>query len=374
MDTYVSAAHKLHEYIVNQHWNGQAIIGPDPIGKTNWRVTRFVKSYFPRLLSEDRYIYLQGQAYWIMGNLALLELTHQAGYLDIVEQCADHIVQRQPPDGAWRHPPLRERQGFISTVEGVWASLGLTAAYKKIGKQAYLHSAFKWYHFQIDRIGFQQVEEGLAANYYAHSNSRVPNVTTMLLWLMAELSQITSDDKYLEHADAMVRFLKHSQLENGELAYTYETRPHFQCYQYNSFQFLDLATYYELTRDPIVWDMLTRLASFLASGVTERASCRYDCFKENPETNYWTAAIAAALLKAHQLGMGQGRYAALSDKAYQRLLSRQNADGSFYFSDRNYYFLSDRRSYPRQLAMIMYLLCLKAVASTTAHHSTGDRS
>jgi hypothetical protein len=172
----------------------------------------------------------------------------------------------------------------------------------------------------------------------------------------------------------MVRFLKHSQLESGELPYTCETRPHFQCYQYNSFQFMDLAAYYELTRDPIVWDMLTRLAAFLASGVTQRASCRYDCFKESPETNYWTAAIAAALLKAHQLGLGQGQYAALSDQAYQRLLSRQNPDGSYIFSDRNYRFLSDRRSYPRQLAMIMYLLCLKAKASVTAHHSTGARS
>jgi len=374
MEKYVQAALKLREHILNRHWNGQAVIGPDPIGRINWRVTRFVKSYFPWLLGEDRYIYLQGQAYWIMGNLALLELTHQASYLDIVEQCADHMVQSQPPDGAWRHPPLRERQGFISTVEGAWGSLGLAAAYKKIGKQTYLDSALKWYKFQVENIGFQQVGDGLAANYYAHSNSRVPNVTTMLLWLVAELRQITKDDKYLEHADAMVRFLKHSQLESGELPYAYEARPHFQCYQYNSFQFLDLATYYELTQDPVVWDMLTRLAPFLASGVTKRGSCRYNCFKENPETNYWTAAIAAALLKADQLGMGQGQYAALSDRAYQRLLSRQNADGGFNFSDRNYTFLSDRRSYPRQLAMIMVLLCHKVDASAIAHHSNGDRS
>lgn len=374
MENYRQAAEKLHECILNRHWNGQAIVGPDPIGQVNWRVTRFVKSYFPWLLSEDRYIYLQGQAYWIMGNLALLELTRRPSYLEIVEQCADHIVQRQPPDGAWRHPPLPERQGFISTVEGAWGSLGLMAAYKQIGKPAYLNSALKWYTCLVEKIGFQQVGDGLAANYYAHSNSRVPNVTTMLLWLVAELRQITHDDKYLEHADAMVRFLKHSQLASGELPYAHEARPHFQCYQYNSFQFLDLAAYYELTQDPVVWDMLARLASFLASGLTRRGSCRYDCFKENPETNYWTAAIAAALLKADQLGMSQGQYAALSDQAYRRLLSRQNADGGYYFSDRNYAVLSDRRSYPRQLAMIMTLLCRKADAAEIAHHPNEDRS
>jgi hypothetical protein len=366
MNTYLSAADKLHGYMMNRHWNGQAIVGPDPIGKIHWRVTRFVKSYFPGLFGEDRYIYLQGQAYWIMGNLALLDLTRQARYLDIVEQCADHIVQRQPPDGAWRHPPLRERQGFISTVEGVWGSLGLLAAFSRIGKKAYLDSALKWYDVQINHIGFQRVADGLAANYYTHSKSRVPNVTTMLLWLAAELWHATGDSQYLTHTQAMARFIQHSQLETGELPYAYESQPHFQCYQYNSFQFMDLAHYYELTRDQAIGHVLARMATYLASGVTARASCRYDCFKDNPETNYWTAAIAAALLRAHQLGWGQGRHDALSKQAYQRVLARQNADGGFGFSDRNYGFLSDRRSYPRQLAMIMYLLCCKAKALDTA--------
>lgn len=358
MHRYLEASLKLHQYIVKRHWDGKAIVGPDPIGKIHWRVTRFVRSYFPWLPGDDRYTYLQGQAYWIRGNLILFELTKEPRYLEFVEQCADHIVERQPSDGAWRHPPIWGRRGFISTVEGVWASLGLTAAYRKIGKQAYLDSAFKWYDFQINDIGFQQVEEGLAANYYAHSTSRVPNVTTMLLWLMAELYDLTEDERFLTHTDGLIRFLAYSQLESGELPYAFQTRPHFMCYQYNSFEFLDLAQYYKWVPNQRVYRIMGKLANYLSGGLTERGSCRYNCFREDPEVNYWTAAVATALCKAHELGLGQ--YEAASSRAYQRVLRRQNPDGGFYFSDRNYKLLRDRRSYPRYLAMILRLLLYRA--------------
>jgi rhamnogalacturonyl hydrolase YesR len=357
VNEYLEAALKLHKCIVNRHWDGKAIVGPDPIGRTHWRVTRFVRSYLPWLPGDDRYTYLQGQGYWIRANLALFELTEEPQYLETVNQCADNIVQIQPANGAWLHPPIWGRRGFISTVEGVWGSLGLTAAYRKTGKQTYLDSALKWYEFQINFIGFQQVENGLAVNYYAHSNSRVPNVTTMLLLLMAELYKLTNDEQYLEYTDKMIRFIEYSQFDSGELPYAFHARPHFMCYQYNSFEFLDVADYYDLTQDKRVRQIMSKLANYLSGGLTKRGSCRYDCFKEDPETNYWTATLAAALRRAHHLGLGQ--YQDLSERAYRRLLSRQNFDGSFDFSDKNYHFLADRRSYPRQQAMILNSLLLR---------------
>ncbi len=351
VNEYLDAAIRLHRHLINRHWNRRAIVGPDPIGKIHWRVTRFVRSYLPWLPGDDRYVYLQGQAYWIKGNLALFELTKKFRYLEIVKQCADHIVQRQPSDGAWWHPPIRGRRGFISTVEGVWGSLGLTAAYRKTGKQAYLDAALKWYEFHIKSVGFQQVGEGLAINYYAHSNSKVPNVTSMSLLLMAELYKLTEAERYLEHTDKMIRFLKDSQLDSGEFPYALQARTHFMCYQYNSFEFLDLASYYDFTQDERVRRIMSKLANYLSGGLTERGSCRYNCFKENPEVHYWTAALATALSKAHQLELGD--YEAASLKAYRRVLSQQNPDGGFSFSEKNYRFLRDTRSYPRYLAMIL---------------------
>lgn len=355
---YFTAALKLHRHLIEMHWDGRAIVGPDPIGKINWRVTRFVGSYFPWLLQDDRYVYLQGQAYWILGNLLFFDITSDFQYMVIAEQCADEIVARQPSDGAWRHPPIRGRMGFISTVEGVWASLGLIDAYRKLGKVSYLDSAFKWYNFQINHIGFQKVDNGLAANYYAHSTSIVPNVTTMLLWLAAELYQITNDHQYIDYMQKMLQFIEYSQLNTGELPYAIPSRTHFMCYQYNAFQFLDLANFYKLMREEKVRLMISKMGHYLSTGITESGSCCYNCFKKNPEVNYWTAAIAAALNRAFQLGLGP--YQDLYDHAYQRVLSKQNSNGSFHFSEKNYLFLSDKRSYPRQQAMIMYFLLQRA--------------
>ena len=361
MDEYLAVALRLHEYVVDKHWDGNAVVGPDPIGKIHWRVTRFVRSYLPWLPGDDRYTYLQGQGYWIRANLALFELTQESRYLEIAEQCADHVVRIQPETGAWLHPPIRGRKGFISTVEGVWGSLGLTAAYEKTGRQRYLDAAVKWYEFQVNHIGFEQVGDGLAANYYSHSHHKVPNVSTMLLLLMSELYVLTGDGRCIEHMDKIVRYLEDCQLESGELPYVFLTRVHFMCYQYNAFEFLDLAYCYDLVPNEQARRIMSKLAEFLAGGVTDRGSCRYNCFQENPEVNYWTVALATALCKAHRLGLGD--YETASLKAYHRVLGRQKPDGGFGFSEKSYKLLRDDRSYPRYLAMILSHLSYRAKLS-----------
>lgn len=355
----MDAALKLYRHLSSLYWTDGLLIGPDPIGKINWRVTRFIKGYTPWLPWSDCFAYMQTQGYWIKSNLQLFELTQDEVYLDIVEKCANTVVGKQNAGGTWLHPPLRERQNFVSAVESVWAGLGLAMAYKKLHKPVYLEVLLKAYDGLVNNIGFGTLKDGLAVNYYAHANSLVPNVTTMFLWLVAELHALTSDTRFKQYTNRMIRFLVHSQLPSGELQYSYGERPHFQCYQYNSFQFLDLVNYFLLAEDKQIYPVLKKMAHFLASGLTEHGSCRYDCFKEYPETNYWTAALAAALLEAHRLGIDNS-YQDLSEQAYQRVLARQNSNGSFYFSDKNYRFVADRRSYPRQQTMILMFLLTRA--------------
>jgi rubrerythrin len=91
----------------------------------------------------------------------------------------------------------------------------------------------------------------------------------MFIWLAAEIYQFTEDKLYLENNKEMIRFLEHSQLENGELQYIFGYRPHFQSYQYNSYQFLDLAHYYQLIQDEKVWLILKKLIKFLEGGEVE---------------------------------------------------------------------------------------------------------
>jgi len=358
VNDYRAPALRLLAYLKGACWTGQALYGPDPIGKVNWRVTRFIKGYTPWLPWKDRFAYTQAQGYWIKALARLCEMDDNPQSLEMISSTANYLVSQQLPGGAWEHPPLRERKGFISTVETTWACLGLATAYRQTGDARYRQSLIHGYDGLSEVIGFQQVQDGLAVNYHAHTHQAIPNVTNMLLWLKAELYKVTGEAMFLEHQDAMLHFLEISQLDSGEFSYIYEEKPHFQCFQYNSFEFIDLVNFYLLTANQRILPILARLAKFLSGGLTSRNSCRYNCFRDNPETYYWNAALATALWIADQLDLGP--YRALSERLYERLLSRQKADGSFEFSERNYGFLADHRSYPRQQAMILYFLLTRA--------------
>jgi hypothetical protein len=243
-------------------------------------------------------------------------------------------------------------------VEGVWASAGLIAAYDDRADPAYLESVLRWYDCQLNKIGFQQVGGGLAANYYSHSRMVVPNVTTLVIRLAGALYSVLRDSSFLRLVGRMLRFIECAQTDRGELPYALPTRPHFMCYQYNAYQFLDLAHYHQSAGDQDALPVLENMASFLSTGMTERGSCRYDCSREVPEVNYWTAALAAALHRGHELELGDFR--SLSERAYRHLLGRQRLDGAFDFSEEDYGILRDRRSYPRYLSMILYHIVCRA--------------
>ncbi|HRW06600.1 MAG TPA: hypothetical protein P5121_15960, partial [Caldilineaceae bacterium] len=115
------AIDQLYGYIVQHHWTGAVIAGPDPVGKLTWRVTRFVRSYVPWLPGAASYVYLQAQGYWVRTNLHLYALRREEFYRATAAACADAIVKCQRGDGSWLHPPIPGRRGLISTVEGVWA-------------------------------------------------------------------------------------------------------------------------------------------------------------------------------------------------------------------------------------------------------------
>ena len=87
------AAQRLREHLDRHHWDGHALVGPDPVGKIHWRVTRFIRSYAPWLPGDDRYVYLQGNAYWIRA-LSLLAESGDEEAKNVVAACADAIVAR----------------------------------------------------------------------------------------------------------------------------------------------------------------------------------------------------------------------------------------------------------------------------------------
>jgi hypothetical protein len=77
-------------------------------------------------------------------------------------------------------------------------------------------------------------------------------------------------------------------------------------------------------------------------------------------------AAGTALRRATELDIGD--YSSLADRALKRVLSQQREDGGIaFYSQGNYGFLTDRRSYPRYLSMILYHMLL--TLSLSAAHS-----
>ena len=352
------AAERLHAHLLSRHVREDgALVGPDPGVSLNLRATRFVKSYLRALPWQDRLYYLQAQAYWILDNLELAAITGDGRHKDAAVQCADVVASRQADEGWW-HYPQGEWRNRVATVEGCFGALSLLTAFELAGERRFLDGAKLWYRYMVDKVGFQDCgADSRAINYFANvDRGLVPNNTTLALWFCAALSKAAQDKAYLEHCEAMTNFLARCQLESGELPYVVGSdqgpgRVHYLCFQYNAFQFLDLAEYYRISGDERVLFVMKKLAEFVSGGLTADGDARRDCDARRPTMHYFTAAVSAALARATSIKLGD--YSRVAARGYARLLSLQHADGSFDYSLGDYGLLSDRRSYPRNQAMIL---------------------
>lgn len=365
----LDAAKRLHGYLLSEHWNGHSVTGPDSGIRLNFRIGRFIKSYLDFFPWSDNYTYMQGQAYWIFSNWLMDDLLNEKGSREIALSCAKYVLSVQQPEGFWYYPN-REWKGRIATVEGCFGALGLLESYGRVQYEPFLTGAKRWYHYLMNEVGFQGGDGLLAVNYFRKvPGGMVPNNTTLVLWNLAKLAEVSNDDTFLAPCKGMVAWLKKVQLEDGELPYAVDGpggkgRPHFLCYQYNAFEFLDLVYYYRITGDEATWPVLERLAGYLSTGLTEEGMACYDCYQKTPQVIYYTTVLAQALSQATRLGIDDFRR--LIDRAYSGVLSLQKADGGLkFFSRANYGFLADRRSYPRNLSMILHHLLLEFQVRTS---------
>ena len=367
----VAAALALHRWLVRAHWNGEGLVGPDCGVRFNYRAGRFVKAYLRGLPWRDDLYYLQGQGYWMLANWRLHELTGDRGSADIALRCARGVVARQRLDGAWTYPN-REWRGRVASAEGSWAAIGLLESYRHSQDESLLAAAVRWHRCLEREIGYQPVQGGLAANYFAHDDgSPVPNTTAFVLRLLSELADVTGDRGFLEPTPDLTGFLSAAQADNGELPYQVPAgdervrHAHFQCLQYNAFQCLDLLRCAELTASTEARDVAARLAGFLLAHVRADGRVPYACDRTNPEVTYHAAAVATAL--AHAAGSAEDPARAASARVLTRVLARQRSDGSFPHSSGDYGVLRDVRSYPRHLSMmLLHLLMLAAREPPTA--------
>jgi hypothetical protein len=370
-----NAAERLHAHLLRHHYSGGLIHGPDAGVRFNLRLWRFFKAALDFVPWNDDYVFLQSQGYWILSNWMLHEATGEPKYRALAVESTEATFGLQQPEGFWLYP-LPERKHLIATVEGDWAAIGLLATYAREPRKEFLQAAVRWYDYLVGRIGFQAHTPGKAINYFDKPRGKIPNNSVEALWLFLRLWKASGDTRFTEHVDAMLDFLANTQLPSGELPYIvqgpYEKgRIHYLCYQYNAFQFLKLAWAATLRDDARTRRIIMALASFLANGVSNAGASAADCFHSMPETDYYTAVLAAALREA--TGLGASRAGELSERCYARTLQRQRPDGSFAYSTGDYGFLRDARSYPRPQVMTLFHLLYPACGNGFERTVTSDK-
>jgi hypothetical protein len=359
-------AQLLFKYLCDAHWDGAALVGPDSGVRFNARFGRFAKSYISSAGGrhfKDNYTYEQSMGYWIRSCWILDVIDPTFGSRSIALAATEGILRRQQAAGFWVYPNP-EWDDRIATVEGNFAALGLLESVEHTGNKEYLNAAALWIEYMFEEIGFHEFDNQIAVNYFSsHPTAAVPNNTTLTLTLLAKFAAVSHDHSYAGFAERMISWLESIQLESGEFPYSVSTderqgRLHYLCYQYNAFEFLDLAEYYALTEDQRVLKILKKLAHFLATGLLESGSSRHACDQKNPQVLYYTAVLGTALNEATRMKLGS--FQSKGRTAISNVLLQQKPSGGFAFhSKNNYAILKDSRSYPRNLAMILYHLLLE---------------
>jgi hypothetical protein len=350
---------RLHRHLVDEYFVDDRLVGPDPGIRFDYRIGRFVKSYTP-LSWNDRLYYLQGQAYWMLANWALFARTGADEYREIAVRTAVRATESQRTDGAWEYPNP-EWGGRVATNEGTWASMALLESYRRSGQSEFLDSARRWHRFLLEETGFQPLEDQLAINYFAWcGGDRVPNNSITVLRFLSELHDVTGDDEVVEPLPGMLTFIEAVQKESGEFPYTVPPdapdggRAHFQCYQCNAFELLNLLRCHELRGEPRVEPLIERSLGYLETGVAPEGYVRYECGSGRRRVTYHAAALGAAMVRASQQGFGD--HTSTGERALGYVLGQQRPHGGFPHSRGDYGVLSDRTGYPRYMAMILYHL------------------
>jgi hypothetical protein len=228
-----------------------------------------------------------------------------------------------------------------------------------------------------NRIGLVDLGGGASAvRYFAgRDGSLVPNNSALAARLLAEVWALDPADRAArQQALRLVAFLARCQLSSGELPYAVPApgapgggRVHFQCYQYNAFQLLDLLRFRELVGAAGMEPGLEELAEFVRSGVDCDGTAYYDCQRRRGRVVYHTAAVGAAVHEASRhLAVDRTDAAEAARAAYRAVLAAQRDDGSLPFSRGDYGLLRDERAYPRNLAMILLHLLVPTVPAAPA--------
>jgi hypothetical protein len=217
----LQAARRLHAFLLARCWDGRTLGGPDQGVRWQLRLGRFVSNYVPWLERPERFVFQQGQGYWVWSNWLLFDLIGEPRFRDLALVATQATADAQLADGSWTYP-LPSRRHLKATVEGNWGALALLIGFERTGNEAWLAGALRWHQFLIHRIGFLPHARGRAINYFDRPRGKVPNNSVSTLWTLGECDRVTREagvrpaPEFLGPASDLLAFLESVQRPSGE--------------------------------------------------------------------------------------------------------------------------------------------------------------
>jgi hypothetical protein len=196
------------------------------------RPLNYLVKYKPNLIrpfiSKKGFIYPQGQAMFIRGQVSLLKKNHSLGDLALCEEIAHWLIENRNKEYnnyCWGQPFLWfSRKPFppnlpraTVTSQVAWAFLDL---YEITEKQEYLNNAISSCNFFIEDLNYTNDAMGnYCFSYTTIDNYHVHNASLLAASVLSRVGRITANDKFNQAALKAVNFSIHHQNEDGSWYY-----------------------------------------------------------------------------------------------------------------------------------------------------------
>jgi len=294
-------------------------------------------------------------------NIELYKKTKNKVYLNQAISGASWLMQNQNKSGFWVFRTFERKRRRIQTVDSTMGALALLSLYKITKDQKLLSTSKKWLEY-ITNNGLIKKNNHTYCMYYLDGDMedlQVTNVSCCIVHLLSEFYSVSKEEKYKEIANKLIPFIKSMQLPSGEFKYS-SRRDHYQGPQYNAFQILFLLSYYTITKDEDLKNILITTKKYLESSVNVDGSIHFGpvkyAFNTSNRKLYYHSAVVAAALSEFRDQVGNVNDRKILDCISFALLG-QRADGSFSFGQKALFgFLDDIVPYPRYIGYTSRLL------------------
>ena len=294
-------------------------------------------------------------------NIEMYKKTKDKEYLNQAIDGSNWLIQNQNKAGFWVFTTFERKRRRVQTVDSTMGALALISLYKVTGNSKLLLISKRWLEYIINN-GLIKKKDHTYCMYYLDGDMEdleVTNVACCIVHLMSEFYKVSNEGKYKKIADNLIPFIKSMQLSSGEFRYS-SKRDHYQGPQYNAFQLIFLLSYYEITKDKDLKNILEATKNYLESSVNKDGSVQFGPVKyafntSNRKLYYHSAAVAAALSE-YKYQIGNVNERKILDSISFALLG-QRIDGSFSFGQNALFgLIDDIVPYPRYIGYTSRLL------------------